>query len=420
MTDHPCDYEKAIAKNEVIQSTREQALAVLQPDEKQLEYGLQLHADSIVCDAFGFLPNVWTAELVEEMNALLDGQVGAKEHHFRTNQLRATAAMRNEAAAHEYIAALKAAGLSCTMQTSAEGKTRERDIKRIASFHGICHAFAGHMLLGAWADDVAAAKERDRICVFLSVNGPPCPGAMIDRDEELGWIETWHHLGVRMMHLTYNRRNIVGDGCMEDANGGLSEFGKELIGELNEAGIIVDTSHSGEQTTLDAAHFSEKPMVASHSGCRALQDHPRNKTDEVIKAIADSGGLLGICNLPGFLGGDENLNALLDHIDYAVKLVGPEHVTIGTDICYVPPWPEGLRGYQDARWTSSWWGAWKPEYPSSSSNDHREGSLAWTNWPIFTVGLVMRGYSDDDIRRIIGGNLLRVLAANEPPHIVSL
>ncbi len=420
MSDHLFDYEKAVAENELIQSTRKQALAVLQPDARQLQHGLELHAASVVCDAFGFLPNVWTEKLVGEMNALLDGQVGAKDYHFRTNQLRATVALHDEAAAHEYIAAIKAAGLSGTMQTAAEGKTRERDIKRIAGFHGICQAFSGHMLLGAGADDVTAAKEENRICVFLSVNGPPCPGAMIDHDEEFGWLETWHHLGVRMMHLTYNRRNIVGDGCMEDANGGLSEFGRELLRELNEIGIIVDTAHSGEQTTLDAAHLSAKPMVASHSGCRTLQDHPRNKTDEAIKAIAAGGGLLGICNLPGFLGGTENLNALLDHVDYAVKLVGPDHVTIGTDICYVPPWPLALRGYQNARWTSRWWGAWKPEYPTSSSNDHREGSLAWTNWPLFTVGLVMRGYSDADIAKLIGGNLLRVLAANEPRHLLRL
>jgi membrane dipeptidase len=160
--------------------------------------------------------------------------------------------------------------------------------------------------------------------------------------------------------------------------------------------------------------------MASHSGCRALRDHPRCKYDEAIEAVATTGGTIGICVLPGFLGLSGDLNALLDHIDHAVSVVGPDHVAIGTDVCYIPPYPEGLKGFPDARWTSSWWGAWKEEYASPPSQEHRWGSLAWTNWPMYTVGLVSRGYSDEDIRKIIGGNTLRVLEANEPEGLVRL
>lgn len=411
------DWESAIAQNETIQGARQRALKVLQPSEADLQHGLELHADAVVCDSFGFLPNVWTDELVEQMAELHDRHVGAKEAHYRNINLRSEAPLHNEAAAREYLTAVKAAGITAIVQTAAEGKTRELDIKRMAVFHGVCQTFDGEMFMGAWADHAQKAKAEGRTCVYLSVNGPPCPGAMHDADEEIGWLQTWHHLGVRLMHMTYNRRNVVGDGCMEDRDGGISVFGRELIAELNRIGIVVDTAHSGPQTTLDAAHLSQKPMVASHSGCRALSDHPRMKTDEAIRAIADTGGLIGMCVIPGFLGRSTDLNALLDHIDHAVQLVGPDHVAIGTDVCYVPGWPEGLKGYPGARWSSQWWGAWKPEYKSAPSDEHQGGSLSWTNWPLYTVGLVSRGYSDDDIRKIIGGNILRVIAANEPEDL---
>lgn len=412
------DFERAIAENATIQAARARALAVLRPSEADLQHGLELHADAVVVDGFGFLPNVWTDALVAELAVLREGHVGAKETHYRSINLRSTAALYEESAALEYLAAVKAAGLSAMVQTAGEGKTRELDIKRMAVFPGVCQAFESHLVMGGWADHAQRAQAEGRTAVFLSVNGPPCPWAMHDGDEEVGWLETWHQLGVRLMHLTYNRRNGVASGCMEDRDDGVSLFGRDLIARMNEVGIVVDTSHSGPQTTLDAAVLSERPIVASHSGCRALRDHPRNKHDEAIRAIADSGGLIGMTVIPGFLGRSADLNALLDHIDHAVGLVGADHVAIGTDVCYVPPWPAGLKGFSEARWSSQWWGAWKPEYTSAPSDEHQFGSLAWTNWPMYTVGLVTRGYSDDDIRKIIGGNVLRVLAANEPRGMV--
>jgi len=414
------DWESAIAENQTIQSARQRALEVLQPTDADLERGLRLHRESVVCDAFGFLPNVWTEALVAEMAGLREDHVGARESHYRNINLRSTAALWDEAGAREYLAAVKAAGISALVQTAGEGKTRELDIKRMAVFHGVCQAFESHLFMGGWADHAQRAKAEGRTCVFLSVNGPPCPWAMHDADEELGWLETWHQLGVRLMHLTYNRRNAVGSGCMEDRDDGVSVFGRDLIARMNEIGIVVDTSHSGPQTTLDAAALSDRPMVASHSGCRALHDHPRNKSDAAIEAIAATGGLIGMTVLPGFLGRSGDLNALIDHIDHAVSLVGAEHVAIGTDVCYVPPWPKGLQGFPGARWSSQWWGAWKPEYASPPSDEHLAGSLAWTNWPMYTVGLVSRGHADEDIRGIIGGNILRVIADNEPDGMVRI
>lgn len=206
---------------------------------------------------------------------------------------------------------------------------------------------------------------------------------------------------------------MIGDGCAEPANAGLSDFGRAVVAEMNRVGVIVDVAHSGWRTSLDAARASEKPMVASHSGCVSINNHHRCKPDEVIRAIVDTGGYIGICCIPAFLGRTGDISAMLDHIDHVVENFGADHVAIGTDVAYtssrsgrenrkIPS-----RGPSRKRWANFW----APDDPLFSSEWRQEPqvqSLAWTNWPLFTVGLVQRGYSDDDIRKIIGGNVLRV------------
>ena len=211
-----------------------------------------------------------------------------------------------------------------------------------------------------------------------------------------------------MMHLTYQRRNMIGDGCAEDANAGLSDFGNSAIAEMNRIGVIPDCAHSGWQTSLEAAQVSTRPVVASHTTCAGIHPHIRSKPDEVIRAIADSGGYVGMCCIPRFLRGSGDINVLLNHIDYVVNLVGVDHVAIGTDVAYSSQnaaeeqrkLPSLRRSRPDFR---SLWPA--DDYVTT---DVARDSVAWTNWPLFTVGLVQRGYSDDDIRKIIGGNVMRV------------
>jgi membrane dipeptidase len=224
-------------------------------------------------------------------------------------------------------------------------------------------------------------------------------------------VRIFFQLGIRMMHLTYNRRNMLGDGCGEPGNGGVSEFGRAAIAEMNRIGIIVDVAHSGWRTSLEAAKVSTKPMVASHTTCAGLYEHFRGKPDEVIKAICDTGGLVGICCIPRFLGGKGDVGALLDHIDYAAKKFGVDHVAIGTDVAYtsrnaaaenkkIPRRPKAREEFRSL---------WPKDF--FTATPQAEESLAWTNWPLFTVGLVQRGYSDDDIQKILGLNMLRVCDA---------
>ena len=217
-----------------------------------------------------------------------------------------------------------------------------------------------------------------------------------------------------MMHLTYNRRNLIGDGCGEPNDSGLSIFGRQVIAEMNRVGIIPDVAHCGQRTSLEAAQESRLPVVASHSVCHSLAEHCRAKTDEVIEAIAKSGGYIGIVILPDMVGGTGDINAFLNHIDYIAGKFGTDHVAIGSDACFstqptAPPVIKTRKSFESL-WPAEW-----GKYRIKFDPDHN--SLAWTNWPVFTVGMHMRGYSDKDIRKILGFNVMRVckqtIAASE-------
>ena len=159
-------------------------------------------------------------------------------------------------------------------------------------------------------------------------------------------------------------------------------------------------------------------MVASHTACTALHNHYRNKPDEVVRAIVDTGGLVGICAIGPYLGGKCDINTFLDHIDHVAKKVGVDHVSIGTDIAYSSRnvEAENKKIPQRPKYREDFRSLWpphasvtkppRPKKPKRTAAPKR--TLVWTNWPLFTVGLVQRGYSDDDVRKIIGGNVLRV------------
>lgn len=151
--------------------------------------------------------------------------------------------------------------------------------------------------------------------------------------DDIGRLERLRGLGVRIIQLTYNTRNLLGDGCLERTNAGLSRFGVDVVGRMNELGLLLDVSHSGEATTLDAIRMSKAPVAITHTGCRAVFDHPRNKSDTALRALADRGGVVGIFQINPYLGpNDRNtLDEYLAHIDHAIVVAGIDHVGIGSD-----------------------------------------------------------------------------------------
>jgi len=402
--------------NEKMRRAREVVLSILKPSRKDIEHGLELHRDFLVCESYGFSPRA-----AVDGDALREAvEAGASEAELQdmTEDMIMTRYVTDPEERREYINAWEASGVDCILQNAGEeGNSIPRLLKRLARFTYVTDMMGDFVTRAAMPDDILKAKQDGKRCLYMTCNGVPLLQEWISVEEELRYIKIFFQLGVRMMHLTYNRRNMIGDGCAEPSDGGLSDFGRAVVAEMNRVGVIVDVAHSGWRTSLEAAKVSERPVVASHSGCAALNPHYRCKPDEVIRAIADTGGYIGICCIPRFLGGTGDIRAMLDHVDHVVKKFGSDYVAIGTDVAYTSTNSE--REYEKVpkrrKLRDRWESFWRPgEFGEEWRREHQILSMAWTNWPIFTIGMVQRGYSDDDIRKILGGNVLRVARATFP------
>ncbi len=397
--------------NPTIQHAREVALKILKPSPKELQHGLELHADSVVFDSYGFAPRA--AIDGDAMKVLVeDGGSNAEIKDLR-EEMSMTRCAIDPAEQAEYQSAWRASGVTCIFQNAGEeGQDPGRLLKRLARFTFVTDVMKDFVAKAVVPDDVLAAKREGRRCLYLTGNGVPLAQQWNTVPEELSYVRIFFQLGIRMMHLTYQRRNMIGDGCGETSNAGLSDFGRAAIAEMNRIGIIPDCAHSGWQTSLEAAKASSKPVVASHTTCGAIYPHIRSKPDDVLKAIVDSGGFAGICCIPRYLRKSGDIGVLLDHIDYIAKKFGTDHVAIGTDVAYTSQnaSAEAKKVPRTGKKRDDFRSLWpKDDYVTTSE---ARDSVSWTNWPLFTVGLVQRGYSDEDIRKIIGGNVLRVARAS--------
>ena len=396
-----------------IRRAKEAAQGFLKPTPGQLEHGLELHANSIVCDSFGFMPR--STPDTKVLNQLVERGVSYGEYRDRLEEMHMIECARSEAGREEFRKAWEASGVTCLLVSAgAECQDPADLIKRMARISYLANVMGELLFVGSKVDDIIRCKQEGLRCLYPTSNGVPLAQQWMSVEQELGFIGVFFQLGYRMMHLTYNRRNAIGDGCGEPADGGLSDFGCAVVAEMNRVGVIADVAHSGQRTSREAAERSCRPIVASHTMCHALNPHIRAKTDEVIRAIVEGGGYVGICAIGSFLGRSQNIVALLDHVDYVAKHFGVDHVAIGTDVDHVPQgYDQEMRKAPTPPAAGSRWEHLWPEgsfyYPEREQPDNLL-SLAWTNWPLFTVGLVQRGYSDVDIQKIIGGNVLRVAA----------
>ena len=404
--------------NDTMDQPRGIALDLLKPTQAQIEHAWELHFSSLVFESYGFAPRC-AMDGARLQEAVLAGAAGEELWDMReamTMNRNAT----NERERKEFLDAFHAAGVTCIFQNAGEeGNDPLKLIKRLAHFTKATDVLRPELSKVIAADEILAVKKAGHVALCFTGNGVPLRQQGQSVRDELRFVRIFHELGIRMMHLTYNRRNAIGDGAGEPHDGGLSDFGRAAVAELNRTGVIVDVAHSGWQTALDAAKASAKPMVASHTACASVYRHFRGKPDETIRAICDTGGLVGICCIPRFLGGKGDIGAFLDHLDHLVKKFGGDHAAIGTDIAYISRFEKEERlkvakradgssplGITGERWEHLWP---KDDYVTDPA---AEQSIAWTNWPLFTLGLIMRGHSDDTIRKILGGNVLRVLRAN--------
>ena len=396
--------------NEAVEKSRQIALDILQPSRADLERGLALHEEALVFESYGFSPRA--AVDGDTVARMIEGGAGDEEVGEVMEEMLL---MRMAEDAHlraQYIDAFDYAGVDCILQNAGEEcQMPTQLLKRLGNFTYVTDMLSDAVVRAATPDAIVEAKRAGKRSLYLSANGVPLAQEWKSTVDELRFVRVFSQLGVRMMHLTYNRRNMIGDGCAEPADGGLSDFGRSVVKELNRVGVIADIAHSGWQTSLETAQVSEKPMVASHTTCAELHRHIRSKPDEVIKAIADTDGYVGIACIPSFLGGSGDISVMLDHIAHVRNKFGARHVAIGTDVAYTSrnASAERKKSGPSPRFRTAWRSLW----PAGSLVPKPQASLsmAWTNWPLFTIGLVQRGFRDDEIRQILGGNVMRLAQA---------
>ncbi len=247
--------------------------------------------------------------------------------------------------------------------------------------------------------DIAAAKAEGRVGIIL---GWQNTSAIEDRIEYLG---LFHELGVRVVQLTYNTQNLVGSGCWEGRDGGLSDFGRDVIDEMNRLGILIDLSHVGPLTSEQAIAHSKVPVAYTHCCPSGLREHPRNKTDEELRRIVEAGGFVGVATYPPFLpkGADSTVDDCVDAFDYVIDLVGEDRVGIGTDFTQD-------QGPDFFEWLRSDKGDGRSLAPNMTTHVTMPiGFETLADYPNLTAAMLRRGWNEDRVRKILGENWLRFL-----------
>ena len=246
-------------------------------------------------------------------------------------------------------------------------------------------------------DDILLAKKEGRTGIILGWQN------LSGIDDQIGYLEIFKELGVGIMQIAYNTQNLVGTGCYEKHDGGLSDFGHDVIAEMNRLGILCDLSHVGPKTSIDVILGSKQPVAYSHCLPAGLKAHPRNKTDEQLKFIVDRGGFVGVTMFPPFLkrGVDANVDDCVEAIEYVINICGDDSVGIGTDF---------TQGYGQEFFD---WITHDKGYGRRLTNFgeviNPMGLRTIAEWPNLTAAMERRGWPASRITKVIGGNWLRLL-----------
>jgi microsomal dipeptidase-like Zn-dependent dipeptidase len=292
---------------------------------------------------------------------------------------------------------LKAGGIDAVHATIVYWEDARQTLTLLADWNRRFREHADLIRPARSGDDIRAAKKERRIAiVFGAQNCTPI-------EQDLGLVEVFRSLGLMVMQLTYNNQSPLGTGCYEATDSGLTRFGREVVREMNRVGMIVDLSHTAETTTLETIAFSKRPVCISHANPNFFHQSVRNKSDKVLKALAESGGMLGFSLYPLHIGGAFcTLEAFTGMVARTAELMGVEHIGIGSDT--VRGWSDSVLDWmRSGRWS---WSSAKPSWPDWQS---------WYRTPAdfgnLTAGLLARGFSAKDVARIMGGNWLDFMDA---------
>jgi membrane dipeptidase len=316
------------------------------------------------------------AHEVHDGSLVIDGHIGTL-----FDILNAKRRIDEDPSGHVNLSRLRQGGVRCAIM-GAFPADREYPVRGVRSGLEYIDAFNSlgdipGVRLALSANDIEEAARKDEIAVMLAFDG----GEFLDGS--VGSLRMFHRLGLRVLGLTWNERNLLADGAAESATkGGLTHFGAEVVSECAKLGIVVDASHLSEAAFYDLAERSEKPFVVSHANCHMLYAHPRNLTNDQLRVVRDTGGVVGISFNPAYLGtyDGSGLDRVCEHLEHAVEVAGEEHVALGTDFdAFSGPGPEPL------------------------DDSSKLGLL--------TERLLKRGMSGRVISGLLGGNWMRVLRA---------
>ena len=290
------------------------------------------------------------------------------------------------------IARYRAAGVTAvTINIGDSQEPLETLIRAAASIRHFVQQHPDDYLLGLTAADIRAAHRTGRLAVCLDVEGVHSLAGQVSL------VEFLYQIGVRWMLLVYNRRNLAGSGCHDPQDEGLTAHGRAILGEMDRVGMIKCCSHTGYRTAREVLDATDRPVIFSHSNPRRLHDHPRNIPDELIRACAATGGVIGINGIGLFLGNRQpTADDAVRHVDYVAQLVGAEHVALGIDYMF-----DSGEFQQPGRANAD---IWPPEWGYGSG----AGTLAPESIPEIAAGLERLGYQPEAIRGVMGENLLRV------------
>ena len=295
---------------------------------------------------------------------------------------------------------LRTGGIAaCNWSVATHSEEPLTAMLQMESFHWLLDKFPEKAVLALSVRDIERAREEGKLAVVMGFQtGSPLA-------QEFHLLTIFWRLGLRIIQFTYNTRNALADGCLEPEGRGLTHFGIEMVRESNKLGVVLDVAHASHRSAMDIVEHSEDPVMDSHCGAYTLRPNPRNARNELIKAVAEKGGVIGIAGFSDFVGDTSegrwpNIDDLLGHLDYVVNMVGVDHVGIGSDILQAsagPSWDNGTK----RKYPEICGGMTIERHHIKDMSDHKA-------FPRITEGLLKRGYSDGEVQKIMGQNWLRL------------
>ena len=300
-------------------------------------------------------------------------------------------------------------GISAIHVTICYHEDFQEMVQNVIDWNRRFEDYSALIFQGRTASDVLKARKEGRTAIFFGFqNCSPI-------EDNIGLVEVCHQLGVRFMQLTYNNQSLLGTGCYEENDPGITRMGKQVIKEMNRVGLVVDMSHSAERSTLEAIEISERPIAITHANPTFWHPALRNKSDEVLKALGESGGMLGFSVYPHHLkdGSNCTLESFCTMIADTADLMGINSIGIGTDLCQNQP-DSVVEWMRNGTWTND--------------RDYGEGSASFAGFPDqpewfrdnrdfanIESGLLSKGFSNEDVELVMGKNWLNFFDASFEP-----